>query len=129
MTFDSDTYIVAIEEVALKFRDDLVEDHNTFLNLEEFADWHELDGVRLRASVRRVLEPMSTRITDERPSLHTARLHIQFRAREFLRHEERLPYEGQRLLFDGRYYKVESIENEFGIVNASIVSYKGVRAD
>lgn len=107
------------------FRDDLITDHEVFLNTREFAALHTLENVLLDCTTRRYTSKLSGRQSDDYDGLHGEHLAVQFRATDYLRKGLALPKEKERVRFDGRMYTVESAENEFGIVRLVLSSYRG----
>lgn len=112
----------------MTFKDDLKADlRAVFFNSQEFASFHNINGIILLVTERQYTEQMTGRLSDQYTELHGEHLVIQFRAEDLLRKSSRLPHERERLKYDGKMYTVEHAENEFGGCRYTLSSYRGVR--
>ena len=85
---------------------------NVFLNLDEFADWHMIDDVRLRCIVDKDMTEVYPYVQRgpiiEGVFHNTVTLYV--RAMDMER-----PVEGELLRLDGSLHLVESVSDEMGV--------------
>ena len=109
----------------MTLREMFAKDLPTFISAGGLSKLHTLNGVILQAATRHYTSEMSGRMSDQYESVHGEHLSVQLKAEDLLRKCANLPVEGDRLQFDGRWYDVESCENEFGICRLVLTSYRG----
>lgn len=84
---------------------------NVFLNLDEFADWHTIDDVRLRCIVDKdMTEAYSNAQSDPIEGVFHNTVTLYVRAMDMER-----PVEGELLRLDGSLHLVESVSDEMGV--------------
>lgn len=111
------------------FEDDMHYDHDTFLELDEFAEWITLNGVKLRAQMVWVSaerqKPDLAHKNDAyyvHPELHSPQppgelLSVVFRAKDYLKEKERLPKNTETCYVNGDRFYVKTMQEEFGIAH------------
>lgn len=122
------------DEFDRKFTDDLCEDKYTFLNVNEFSEYAEVDGVLMRcqiehytgkkATVGRYLGEKSKRIGSAAEGLHGDFTTIYFDAETYIKKRERLPRNGEWVHINGKRYDVVSAENEMGVAKIECSAYR-----
>lgn len=84
---------------------------NVFLNLAEFADWHDIDGVRMQCLVDTdVTQAYSNAAQNPIEGVYHNTVQIYVRAIDIER-----PVEGELLRLDGSLHLVESVSDEMGV--------------
>ena len=84
---------------------------NVFLNLDEFADWHDIDGVKLRCIVDKdMTETYSNASADPIEGVFHNTVTLYVRSMDIER-----PVEGELLRLDGSLHLVESVSDEMGV--------------
>ena len=81
---------------------------DTFLNISEFSDWHDIDGAVVNCLI-------DTNLTDKHPVdsyegvfRNTVRIHVLARDME-------RPVEGELIRIDGSLHFVQSVSDEMGM--------------
>lgn len=104
------------------FRDAVTSDVSmTFLNLEEFADWHDIDGASVRAVITsdtEVLEQgaQSGGFMDAQTlGLMSNRIHVYCSSGDI-----RTPLPDQRVEVDGVDYTVDDVSDEMGMLSIGL---------
>ena len=108
----------------MNFKETVAADLDVFVNIEEFGEMVNLDGVKLRAVVIKNTGKRSRRSTSIKehmnPDLHSIPLIgdfviIYFRTAEYTRERERIPKYSEFIELDGKRYKVEDSQETFGL--------------
>lgn len=112
----------------MNFKETVAADLDVFVNIEEFGEWVNLDGVKLRAVVIKNTGSRSRADIVQRtktgiylhPDLHSIPLIgdfviIYFRTAEYTRERERIPKYSEFIELDGKRYKVEGSQETFGL--------------
>lgn len=105
---------------------------NVFINLNEFAEYVEIDGVILRAQVQyssekaaglkmRMFEAVRGELMQP---LHGDYVKMFFRTADYLGKRERLPYQNEYCHVNKKKYKVVSSKNEMGITRLILSDYR-----
>ncbi len=105
------------------FKEQVENDINVFLNLDEFAEIHNLNGIECPAvatddstrSHNKVLG--GSRFTD---GLHGDSVRLQVRTSDL----PAIPVQGTNFKYDGKLYKVASCTNNMGVLNISLMAYR-----
>lgn len=108
----------------MNFKDDLAADIETFLNLDEFAENINVDGVELPAQIIKYTSEKSTRQNETYPMLHGDFITIYFRADTYQQAKQCLPKKNDWVVIDGKRYTVESSQEEFGIIKVEAAAYR-----
>lgn len=106
------------------FKSLLQSDSEIFLNLEEFGEAINLDGLELKAqlSVRTAIK--SSNEKKQFPGLHGDFVEIHFKTSEYLEIKKRLPFEGEQCELNGKRYYVKSSVDDLGIAKLELESYR-----
>lgn len=84
---------------------------NTFLNLAEFADWHDIDGVSMKCLVDTdVTQAYSGASQNPIEGVFHNTVRIYVRSMDMER-----PVEGELLRLDGSLHLVEAVSDEMGV--------------
>lgn len=84
---------------------------NVFLNLSEFADWHDIDGVKIQCIVDTdVTQAYSNAVSRQLEGVFRNTVQIYVRAVDMER-----PVEGELLRLDGSLHIVDSVSDEMGV--------------
>ena len=102
----------------------LKRDLDTFVNPDEFAEIHNIDGVEIASIVNKCTQAKSGSESKTFPVLHGDFTDIYFKTVDFVSAKERLPKQGDRISIDGRRYSVETCTNEQGITIITLGAYR-----
>ena len=100
---------------------------NVFLNPDEFAETHNLDGTELLAVVSMSrTRPKSGAASRNYDGLHGDFATVNIRKADF----PRFPKEGENIRLDGKRYTVEECRDVMGMLRLVLAAYRmgGVRA-
>ena len=100
------------------------DNRQVFLNLNEFAEWVEVDGVLMKCQVQYHTEKASTLKTETFDTLHGDYVKIFFRTADYCGKRERLPYQGEYVRVNGKRYKVQKCTDEMGITRLAVSDYR-----
>lgn len=96
-----------------KLRDYLASDLATFLNLDEFAEMHDIDGLQVAAVVDSdVLKIRSDRKSERYDGVYAAELAVYVKAADL----PNRPVYGQHMRLDGKLYLVVECTEAEGIL-------------
>ena len=105
------------------FKEQLENDIGVFLNLDEFAEIHNLNGIECPVvatddSTRAHAKVAGgARSTD---GLHGDSVRLQVRTADL----PSIPVQGTNFKYDGKLYKVASCTNNMGVLNISLMAYR-----
>lgn len=114
------------------FKDDMHCDHEVFLELDEFAEMIDLNGVKLRAQLVWVsAERQKSDLAHKNDSFYIhSPLHfpapygelstVVFRAKDYLREKERLPQNTEACYVNGKRFYVQTMQEEYGLVQITL---------
>ncbi len=108
----------------MTFQELLKQDLDTFINTDEFAEMHVINGVEIAAVVNKYTQAKSSSESKTFPILHGDFVEVCFKTSDFIAAKERLPKHGDRIKVDGRMYSVENCENEHGITIIILNAYR-----
>ena len=108
----------------MTFKELMKRDLDTFINPDEFAELHTVDGVEIMAVVDKYTQAKSGSESKTFPVLHGDFVELCFKTSDFVAAKERLPKHGDRIKVDGRMYTVENCENEHGITIIILNAYR-----
>ena len=112
----------------MTFKDDLAADIETFLNLDEFGELVDVDGVELPAQIIKYTSEKSTRQNESYSMLHGDFVTIYFRAETYLAAKQRLPKKNDWIVVNKVRYTVESSQEECGICKVVAAAYRQPKA-
>ena len=95
-----------------------------FLNLNEFAEYVEIDGILLQGQIQYRTEKASSLKTENFDTLHGDYLKVFFRTADYCRKNERLPVQGEFVHLNKKKYKVMTCKDEMGITRLVLSSYR-----
>lgn len=107
----------------MSFKEQLASDIDVFLNLDEFAEIHNLNGTECpvvatddstRAHTKAAGGP---RLMD---GLHGDSVRLQVRTADL----PAIPVQGNNFKYDGKLYKVVSCTNNMGMLNISLMAHR-----
>lgn len=106
----------------MTFREQVVADiSGVFINPDEFAETHTLDGTELLAVVSRDSSTHRSGTSGRNyDGLHGEFITVNFRAADFAR----TPKQGENIKLDGKSYKVDSCNVAMGMVTLKIGAYR-----
>ena len=108
----------------MTFKELMKRDLDTFINPDEFAELHTVDGVEIMAVADKYTQAKSGSESKTFPVLHGDFVELCFKTSDFIAVKERLPKHGDRIKVDGRMYTVENCENEHGITIIILNAYR-----
>ena len=105
---------------------------NVFVNLNEFAEYVEIDGIILRAQIQyssekaaglkqRMFEAVRGELMQP---LHGDYIKMFFRTADYVKKNERLPFQNEYCHVNRKKYKVISCKNEMGITRLILSDYR-----
>ena len=107
------------------FKDVIANDNQQiFINLNEFAEYVEIDGVLLQAQIQHRTEKISALQSENYDTLHGDFVKIFFRTADYCRKNERLPYQGEYVHINKKMYRVLTCKDEMGITRLQVSSYR-----
>lgn len=95
-----------------------------YLDVNEFAELIEIDGVLLKGQVQYRTERKSALQSESFDGLHGDWLKVFFRAADYVGKEGQLPTQGEYIKLNGKMYKVVACKDEMGIVRIVASSYR-----
>lgn len=101
------------------FKDMILNDNDIFLNLDEFAEEHNLNGVCCKAVVQSPQSRKSFTVDGDYADftgIYGTLIVVHCKAVDL----EEVPAEGQRFDLDDRIYKVASCINDMGILTITL---------
>ena len=108
----------------MTFKELLKKDLDTFVNLGEFAEYHNIDNAIVAAVVDKYTQQKSGSDSKTFTKLHGDFCDIYCKTKDLLAKREQLPKHGDIIKVDGRSYKVDTCENEHGITILTLNSYR-----
>ena len=105
----------------MTFKEQLAADLDIFVELDEFAQEVEVDGVTLRAQKISHTAAKSQRLTETYDMLHGSFVTLYFKRDDY---NKKMPVHGQSLIVDGKRFDVLSSEEELGIVKLVLSAYR-----
>jgi len=108
----------------MTFKELIKRDLDTFVNTDEFAEMHNIDGVEIAAIVNKYTQAKSGSESKTFPVLHGDFTDVYFKTADFVSDKGRLPKQGDRISVDGRKYSVETCINEQGITIITLSAYR-----
>lgn len=112
------------DEYDRSFKDDLREDIYTFVNVNEFSELAQVDGVLMPCQITHYTGEKSARQNEHFEGLHGDFTTIYFRASTYMTKRERLPRNGEWLIINQKRYDVISVKNELGVVKVVCSAYR-----
>ena len=105
---------------------DVIERDNdkVFLNVNEFAEYVEIDGIILQGQVQYRTEKASSLKSESFEMLHGDYVKVFFRTSDYCKKNERLPVQGEFVHLNKKKYKVMTCKDEMGITRLVLSSYR-----
>lgn len=111
----------------MRLKEQLAVDLATFLNVDEFAEEVELDGVKLTAQISPHTAEKSERLTETFAGLHGDFVTIYFKTAAYVSVKGKLPVQGQWCLVNGRRFDVMSCAEQGGVTKLLCAAYRQAR--
>ena len=108
----------------MKFKDYLPADNITMLNLDEFAEYIELDNVIIRAMILENTSQKSGNRQLNYTGLHGDFTEIFFRTCDYTVKRGRIPKHGEISCVRGKRYTVDRCEDEQGMCHLILSAYR-----
>lgn len=105
----------------MKFTEAIDKDLQIFMNLDEFAETHEINGVEVTCVISTMTHERSGNQSQKFDGLHGDFQTIYIKSDAI----ERIPAEGESIRVDNRRFTVESTINQQGITRIELASYRG----
>lgn len=99
-----------------KLKDYLASDLDTFLNLDEFADVHDINGQQITCVVDRDVIREYSRLQERRDGVYVGEIAVFVRATDL---PDR-PVKGQHMKVDGERYLVANCSESAGILEITL---------
>ena len=106
------------------FKDILLSDLATFINLEEFSEEITIDGLTLPAQITTSTKEKSARQSENFQGLHGDFVTVYFKTSDYIQTRKRLPVYNEYVIMNGKRYVVESSSDECGIARLILSSYR-----
>ncbi len=106
------------------FKDQVMSDiDNVFINENEFADYHDVNGMKCLAVVSGNFSNSrgKKKIVD---GLHGDYITVSLKEEVFIKNHQKLPPQGANFKLDGKIYVVDKCFNSFGVVTISLGVYR-----
>lgn len=100
------------------------DNEKVFINLNEFSEYVELDGIILQAQVQYRTERRSALQSESFEGLHGDWVKIFFRTADYCKKNERLPVQGEIVHINHKRYKVLTCKDEMGITRLQVSDYR-----
>ena len=106
----------------MSFRDDVLADiDNVFLNLNEFAEYHIINGAEVAAVVSTLKTDMKSTISSRNyDGLHGDFVTVNVRKSDFTR----IPKQGENIRVDGKRYTVDEVRDNMGMLLMILSAYR-----
>ena len=108
----------------MTFKDDLIADLPIFVEVDEFAEIAEIDGVKLAAQVICHTSKKSGIKARNFDGLHGDFITVYFKADDYKATRERIPRQGEWTIINKRRYDVMTAQEELGIVKLECAAYR-----
>ena len=102
----------------------LEDDLPIFVELEEFAEMVDVDGIELPAQLMTQSKERSKLVRDQFPRLEGDFTELFFRADDYTAIKKRLPRVHELCYVNGKRYDVISCENELGLCHLVLAAYR-----
>ncbi|GEA17745.1 hypothetical protein [Moorella sp. E306M] len=97
----------------MTFKDTIQQDIGIFLNLGEFADVHDINGLKIPAVIdSNILKTRSNDKTEQYDGVYRSEIAVYVRADDL----PMRPVFGQEILLDGKAYLVDECNEEMGVL-------------
>ena len=106
------------------FKAMLEADAEIFLNVAEFAEMINLDGIRLAAQMTVRTASASSNEKHQHVALHGDYVELHFKTAEYNEVRKRLPFQGELCTLNGKKYTVESSVDDLGIAKMTLKAYR-----
>ena len=100
------------------------DNEEVFLDLNEFAEYVDIDGTVLKAQVQYRTERKSALQDENFDALHGDWAKIFFKTADFLAKNERLPAQGNYVHINKKMYRVITCKDEMGITRLQVSGYR-----
>lgn len=108
----------------MSFKEQLKEDHGVYLNIEEFGEYWEVDGVLMKVVLQQSTEAKSGRVSENFEMLHGDFAELYFETAKYLKKKKRLPKYGDYVKIGERRYNVVQAKDEQGITYLKLDAYR-----
>lgn len=105
----------------MTFKEQLAADLDIFVEVDEFAQEVEIDGVTLKAQKISHTAEKSQRLSEQFEGLHGDYVTLYFKASDY---PKKLPVQGAWIICGGKRYDVLSSAEELGIVKLVLSAYR-----
>lgn len=106
------------------FRDDIKDDLGIFVNVSEFAEEVEIDGIKCKAQLTEHTADKSNRQSETFAGLHGQFSELFFMTEPYLEQHKKLPHRGDITIVNGSRYEVIRAEDELGILHLILSAYR-----
>lgn len=100
------------------------DNRQVFIDLNEFAEYVEIDGVLLQAQIQFRTEKISALQSENYDTLHGDFTKIFFRTADYCKKNERLPHQGEYVHINKKMYRVLTCKDEMGITRLQVSGYR-----
>ena len=107
----------------MKFRKAIDADIEIFMNLEEFGETHNVNGLLIPCILQKYTAEKSGNSSQNFEGLHGDFMTLHFRTILI----DPLPHEGESIRIDENRYTVDNVEDMIGVTRLILSSYRGRR--
>ena len=109
------------------FRDDIKDDLNIFVNIEEFGQVVNIDGVDCPCQLITYTADKSNRLSETFAGLHGEFKELFFQTEPYLEQHQKLPHRGDIVVVNGGRFEVVRSEDELGLMHLILSAYRANR--
>ncbi len=108
----------------MMFKDDIKTDLDIFVDVTEFGELIDINGVICKAQLMSHTAQKSARLTETFDKLHGDFSELYFITGPYVKKKKKVPKQGDWLWVNGRRYDVVYVENELGITHITLSAYR-----
>lgn len=109
------------------FRDEIKADLNIFVNIEEFGQVVNIDGVDCPCQLITYTADKSSRLSENFQGLYGEFTEIFLVLEQYLQVHQKLPHRGDIVVVNGSRYEVVRSEDELGLMHLILSAYRANR--
>ena len=106
------------------FKDDMESDLKIFVEMEEFAEEMDIDGVKMPAQMMTMSKARSELVRNTFAKLEGDFSELFFRTADYVASKKRLPRYGEWCFINGKRYDVISSQDELGLAHLILGAYR-----
>lgn len=108
----------------MTFKEELKGDLPAFVNIEEFGQMANIDGVNCPCQLSTYTADKSNRLQETFAGLHGEFEELFFQTEPYLEQHQKLPHRGDIVVVNGSRYEVVRSEDELGLMHLILSAYR-----